>query len=124
MLSSDRSTAISQTGKDKPMIRHCVWINFRDDVAADERASLLAEIAALQHDLPGILSVSVGRNATPETGMDKGFADGFIVDFADASARDTYLDDADHRRIGGKLVESAQGGTDGIIVFDLDIKGD
>ncbi|OCP17979.1 MULTISPECIES: Dabb family protein [unclassified Ensifer] len=105
------------------MIRHCVFIRFRPEIPADEKASIFAEIAALKSRLPGLLATHAGANVSPETGMDKGYAEGFIVDFADAAARDAYLDDPQHRQTGAKIVAAAQGGTDGIFVYDLEVRG-
>jgi hypothetical protein len=69
------------------MIRHCVFIRFRSEVSDAEKAAIFAEIAVLKERLPGFLAIHSGANVSPETGMDKGYADGFIVDFADARAR-------------------------------------
>ncbi|MBP1885572.1 Dabb family protein [Sinorhizobium mexicanum] len=103
------------------MIRHCVFIRFRPDVANAEKEAIFAEIAALRDRLPGFLAAHVGVNVSPETGMDKGYGEGFMVDFADAAARDAYLEDADHRRTGAKLVAAAEGGVQGVLVYDLEI---
>ncbi|ASJ73817.1 Dabb family protein [Granulosicoccus antarcticus] len=103
------------------MIRHCVFIQFRSSVTAEQRDELFAEISALQLHLTGILAVHIGANVSPETGMDKGFADGFMVDFAGAEARDAYLVDAAHQRAGARLVEAAEGGAAGILVYDLEM---
>lgn len=103
------------------MIRHCVFIRFRPTVSEPEKASLLAEIAALKPRIPGFLAAHIGRNVSPETGMDKGYAEGFIVDFANAAARDAYLVDPEHQKTGAKLVAAATGGADGILVYDLAI---
>lgn len=102
------------------MIRHCVFIRFKPAISAAYRAELFSEIAALRNRLPGILTVHIGGNVSPETGMDKGFADGFIVDFADSFARDAYLADPVHRETGARLVAAAEGGLDGILVYDLE----
>lgn len=103
------------------MIRHCVFIRFRPEVSGTEKAALFAEIAALQQRIPGFLAAHIGRNVSPETGMDKGYAEGFIVDFADAAARDAYLSDPEHRKTGAKLVDAARGGIEGILVYDLEV---
>jgi hypothetical protein len=55
--------------------------------------------------------------------MDKGFAEGFIVDFTDAVARDAYLEDEEHRKTGAKIVAAAEGGVAGILVYDIEIAG-
>lgn len=107
--------------KVSPVIRHCVFIRFRDDVVAAARQDIYSDLAALCGKLPGVLSFHAGANVSPETGMDKGFGEGFIIDFADAQARDTYLDDAGHRAIGGRIVAAAAAGVQGVFVFDLDM---
>jgi hypothetical protein len=105
------------------MIRHCVFLRFRPEVTDGERRAMLGEIAALKGRLPGFLAVHIGANVSPEAGMDKGYRDGFIVDFRDAAARDTYLADPLHQATGRKLVAAAEGGIDGILVYDLEIAG-
>jgi hypothetical protein len=105
------------------MIRHCVFVRFRPDVPAALRQSIFAEIAELRLRLPGILAVHAAANTSPETGMDKGYSDGFIVDFADAQSRDAYLADPEHQRTGAKIVATAKGGVQGILVYDLEIAG-
>ena len=103
------------------MIRHCVFIRFRPEISETEKAALFAAIAALRPRVPGFLAAHIGRNVSPETGMDKGYADGLIVDFADAAARDAYLVDPEHRKTGAKLVAAAVGGAEGILVYDLEV---
>jgi hypothetical protein len=105
------------------MIRHCVFIKFRPEIGADQKREIYTEIQALQSRLPGMLAVHVGDNVSPETGMDKGFAEGFIVDFEDGRARDLYLADPEHRKTGGKIVAAAIGGVEGIFVYDIEIAG-
>lgn len=105
------------------MIRHCVFIRFRREITAEQRRALLAEIAELKDRLPGIQAVHIGTNVSPEEGMDKGYGEGFIVDFKNAAARDAYLADPVHQATGRKLVAAAQGGVEGIFVYDLDTRG-
>jgi hypothetical protein len=104
------------------MIRHCVFIRFRPTVSEPEKAALMAEIAALKPRIPGFLAAHIGRNVSPETGMDKGYAEGFIVDFADAAARDAYLVDPEHQKTGARLVAAAVGSAEGILVYDLEVE--
>ena len=103
------------------MIRHHVFIRFRESVTDAEIDRLLDEVSGLGALLPGIAAIHVGANSSPEVGMDKGFARGFIVDFESARYRDGYLDDDRHRAVGAKLVAAADGGTDGIFVYDLEV---
>ena len=103
------------------MIRHCVFINFQSNITQSHKAELFNLLDALKLRLSGILSVNVGSNVSPESGMDKGYSDGFIIDFATAADRDNYLVDPEHQRIGAELVNAAEGGVDGILVFDLSV---
>ena len=102
------------------MIRHCVFIRFKADISAAERTSILADIAALQPLVPGYLSVEIGPNVSPE-GLGKGYTDGFIIDFKDAAARDAYLVHPAHEKAGGRIVAAADGGVDGVFVYDFEI---
>ncbi len=103
------------------MIRHCVFIRFGDDVESAHRQSLFQQLEALQSRLEGILAFHGGVNVSPETGMDKGFADGFMIDFASVEARDAYLEDEAHQAIGAQLVAAAVDGANGILVYDMEI---
>ncbi len=103
------------------MIRHCVFIHFRSEVSKSQRDALFDQIVALQARLEGMAAVQLGKNVSPEVGMDKGFADGFMIDFNSREDRDAYLIDAEHQAIGARLVESAVGGAAGILVYDMEI---
>lgn len=100
------------------MIRHCVWVRFRADVPAAERQAIYDQLAALRGHLKGIEAMSFGPNVSPE-GLHQGFADGFMIDFVDAAARDAYLMDEAHGKAGARLVAALEGGRDGLIVFDI-----
>ena len=102
------------------MIRHVVLINFRPEL--DEYAINLAlnSVALLKDKIDGILAVTAGANNSPEN-LEKGFRHGFVIDFRDAAARDAYLPHPEHTKVGKGLVEAAQGGVAGILVFDYEI---
>lgn len=102
------------------MIRHCVFVKFRTDVSATERADIYAGLAALVGQIDGLLRADFGPNISPE-GMAKGFNDGFIMDLADAAARDRYLVDPAHKAAGARLVAALEGGREGLLVFDLQL---
>ncbi|WP_421761556.1 Dabb family protein [Devosia sp.] len=102
------------------MIRHCVFVKFRADVPRAERQAIYDQLAALRAHLKGIGAMSFGANVSPE-GLHQGFADGFTIDFADATARDAYLVDPAHQAAGGRLVAALEGGTKGLLVFDIEV---
>ena len=103
------------------MIRHCVFIRFRTEVSQAEKDGIWANIRALKAVVPGYLAAYIGSNVSPETGMDKGFSEGFVIDFADSAARDAYLVHPDHEKAGGRIGAAADGGVAGILVYDLKV---
>lgn len=103
------------------MIRHCVFLKFKTEISDAEKQSLYVELKALGAILPGIVKFDAMANSSPEIGMDKGYSDGFIIDFDTAKSRDIYLDAPEHKAVGAKLVAASQGGADGILVFDMEI---
>ena len=102
------------------MIRHIVLIRFREDVPLTVIADIFKDLVALTDKLPGVRSITCGTSDSPEK-MERGYMHGFVVDFEDGAALEGYQDDADHRVIGGRLIENAVGGRDGILVFDLPV---
>lgn len=100
------------------MIHHCVWIRFRTDINQQTRDGLLQEIADLVGVIPGLQAVHRSRNARFED-LDHGFEDGFIAVFDNRTALQAYQDHPAHQATGKRLVESAQGGLQGLLVFDL-----
>ena len=104
------------------MIRHCVFIRFKSDTPPLVKTEIYRSIAALKSRLGGMLAVHAGQNVSPETGMDKGYTYGFVIDFDDDVSRDVYLEDAEHKEIGARIVAHAEGGVEGVLVFDLDMK--
>jgi len=101
------------------MIQHCVWLRFRPEVSAQERSALFQALADLVGEVPGLRAVRFGRNARYED-LDHGFADGFVADFDDAAALAAYQAHSAHRATGARLVAAAQGGLQGLLVFDLE----
>ena len=100
------------------MIRHIVLLKARPDVTEAHIATIFADLHAL--NLPGLLAIHSGRSESPEK-IERGYLHGFTIDFADWQALATYQDHPDHKRVGAALVAAAEGGIDGILVFDLPI---
>jgi hypothetical protein len=98
------------------MIRHIVLLKARPEVSEDHIATIFADLHRLE--LPGILSIHSGRSESPEK-IERGYLHGFTVDFTDWDALAAYQAHPDHKRVGAALVAAAQGGIDGILVFDL-----
>lgn len=102
------------------MIRHCVFVKFRNDVGAGERKAIHADLETLRQVIDGMETVQFSANVSPEP-FARGFTHGFIIDFRDSAVRDAYLVHEAHQRAGARLVAALEGGTDGLMVFDLDL---
>jgi len=102
------------------MIRHCVFATFRNDVPNAERIAIHADLEALRQVIDGMDAVKFSANVSPEP-FARGFTHGFTIDFRYAAARDAYLVHEAHQRTGARLVAALEGGTDGLMVFDLDL---
>lgn len=100
------------------MIRHIVLVRFRPDLGEDRIAALLAPLGPLSARLG--FAATWGRSESPEK-IERGFLHGFIADFADWAALEAYQNDPEHKAFGAGLVAHAQGGLDGILVFDLPV---
>ncbi len=102
------------------MIRHIVLVKFQPDLSEAEARELFAELHIIQSQVPGILSITSGRSESPEK-IERGYMHGFVVDFEDWDALETYQNHPDHKALGAKLVANAVGGLDGILVVDIPV---
>jgi Stress responsive A/B Barrel Domain len=99
------------------MIRHVVLLKLRN---ASESPQIFAALKSLQSQISGIVDIRCGIDCSPE-GLQRGYAHGFTVDFADAAARDAYLPHPAHQKVGAMIVAACEGGVDGILVLDWEI---
>jgi hypothetical protein len=104
------------------IIRHCVFIQFKNDITSAQKQAFYDELQGLNCILSGMVAFHAQANSSPEIGMDKGYSDGFIIDFDTPASRDAYLDAPEHKAVGAKLVAASKGGADGILVFDMVIE--
>ena len=102
------------------MIRHIVLIRFRTDVTEAQIAAMFAEIEEIRTKISGVLAITSGRSESPEK-IERGYMHGFVVDFEGWDALAAYQTHPDHKALGAKLVAHAEGGLDGILVFDLPV---
>lgn len=102
------------------MIHHCVFIHFRPETTEATKQGLWDELRALVGQVPGLREVRAGVNARYEN-LDHGFADGFIAVFDSPQSLAAYQAHPSHQATGAKLVQAAQGGLHGLLVFDLEL---
>jgi hypothetical protein len=102
------------------MIRHIVLVRFRPDVPEARIAAIFSDLERIRAFVPGILAITSGRSESPEK-IERGYRHGFVVDFQDWAALQAYQDHPEHKAVGAALVAHAEGGLDGILVFDLPV---
>jgi len=100
------------------MIRHIVLIRFRPEVTEAAITAIFDDLRSIKGQVPGLSAICAGRSESPEQ-IERGYLHGFTVDFSDWVALAAYQAHPDHKRVGAALVAHAQGGLDGILVFDL-----
>lgn len=101
------------------MIRHIVLTKFKAEISENVIAGIYRELEALSATLPGTSCFVGGRSKSPEQ-IERGYLHGFTIDFADWSDLERYANHPAHKVIGGKLVECAVGGIEGILVLDIE----
>ena len=102
------------------MIRHIVLTKFKPDTSEAIISDIYNGLSAVADALPGAKGFTGGRSESPEQ-IERGYMHGFVIDFDDWDALQTYADNPDHKALGGRLVENAVGGIDGILVLDLPV---
>ena len=102
------------------MIRHIVLIRHRPGLPAAEVRAIEAMFRALHARLDGFQAYHGGPDVNFE-GLDRGYRHGHVLDFADQAARMRYHDDPEHKALGARLVATAEGGVDGLLVVDLEV---
>lgn len=103
------------------MIRHMVFMKFAAETTQAARDAMMRDLAALQSEIDGMEDFRTGRNISPEVDFVHGLTDMFWIDFRDPQARDAYLANDMHKAIGGRIMESLEGGAKGIFVCDIDV---
>ena len=80
----------TQMGTQTPVYRHVVLFQFNDDTPESTVQGIEVAFRKLCAELPFVTGFEWGRNSSPEN-LDDGFTHCFLVTFADAHGRDTYL---------------------------------
>lgn len=100
------------------MIHHIVLVKYKAEVTESQIAALWQELHAMEGKIEGLVKMTSGKSESPEK-IERGYMHGFIAEFRDWDALERYQNHPDHKAFGAKLVAHAQGGIDGILVFDL-----
>lgn len=102
------------------MVRHIVLTRCAPGTSADTIGEIYAGLRAVSERLPGATNFTGGPSNSPED-LERGYTHGFSIDFDDHAALRAYADDPEHRALGARLVEAADGGIDGLLVVDLEV---
>jgi hypothetical protein len=81
---------------------HVVSLKLKEGTTPDQIKAIEEAFAALKTKIPGIASLHWGTNVSPEH-HDKGFTHCFVMTFASAKDRDTYLTHDEHKAFGKML---------------------
>ncbi|WP_375255693.1 Dabb family protein [Yoonia sp.] len=101
------------------MIRHIVLLDLPDGHNAAELAAIMQGLAELQDNLEGFMGFAHGPNRDIEA-MSANCVYAFTCDFVDEATSRIYLDNAQHKTLGARLVALCRGGAKGICVVDMD----
>ncbi len=89
-------TAMMCAAADK-QVHHMVMFTWKADTTADQAAAIEKALKGLKEKVPGIVSLTYGKQNSPEDAAKKhGFQYGLSVVFANAAARDGYITHVDH----------------------------
>jgi hypothetical protein len=97
-------------------VKHIVLIKFKDGSSEEQIGKFFDEVLDISETVPGVEDYVSGLNSSPEQ-QNQGLTHGFIMTFADATVRDTYLSTAEHERY--KALAATMVGTS--VVFDFEI---
>lgn len=97
-------------------VKHIALFKFKDGATAEQINQLFDDILDITENIDVIEDYVAGANNSPE-GLSQGYTHGFIMQFADAAARDAYLAHAEHERIKNLLLAHA----DSVLAFDFEV---
>lgn len=97
---------------------HVVLVRLRADVSTQELAQLAEAFSALPQHIAGLNSIRLGIEAGLEA-INRGYSWGFVATFDSQDALAAYQAHPAHKNASSLLLSCAQGGIDGVLVFDL-----
>jgi hypothetical protein len=92
----------AEAAKEEKVLRHAVFVKFKDDASAKDVDKVVAAFDALPKKIDAIKDYQAGKNISTY-GFDDGFTHCFLLTFADEAGRATYLPHPDHKAFGAAL---------------------
>lgn len=80
------------------MIRHLLFIQFKDDATPGQIDALGALFTAIPDKIDGVVSAEWGVNNSPEH-KNRGFTHAVVMTFADEAGRQNYLPHPEHKAL-------------------------
>ena len=102
------------------MIRHIVLLQIPSHVSEEKIAKIMGQLETAALAVPGMVAFCGGAKR-PGSGLSQGFTHAVNIDFVDEAARDVYLSEQDHDRVGIRLSEMTEGGLGGILIMNINI---
>ncbi|MEK4365417.1 Dabb family protein [Paenibacillus sp. FSL M8-0212] len=99
------------------MFEHLVVFKFNDKTTLAKQQEWVAQLLALQEQIPGIVALTAGINTTEETDRIQGYTIGLRVTFEDQDALRAYGPHPAHQA----FVASLDGWVEDVIVVDYAI---
>jgi hypothetical protein len=97
-----------------PAITHIVLVEWKNCVRSEALAELDVILDAFRTEIPGVVDVSFGPSMSPEH-LEAGYDWALVVTFANAVARDVYLDHPAHAPVAAFI----GAWNERLVVFDL-----
>ena len=95
-------------------VHHIVLVKINPS-KAQRAGELLTALENLRKLMPGFLTLSGGPYSSPE-GLNQGYTHGFLMTFANASARDHYLTHPEHEKVKEAFLPDLEG----VVAFDFE----
>jgi hypothetical protein len=102
------------------MIRHIVLLQIPSHVPDAEINAMIGQLEKAALAVPGMVAFCGGAKR-PGSGLSQGFTHAVNIDFVNEDARDVYLSELDHDRVGIRLSEMTEGGLGGILIMNISI---
>jgi hypothetical protein len=97
-------------------VKHIVLVKFKDGTSEEQITQLFDELLDSTEVIPGIEDYVSGAHSSPEN-LNHGYTHGFIMTFADASARDSFLPHPENERVKALMTPHV----DSMIVVDFEV---
>jgi hypothetical protein len=97
-------------------VKHVALFKFKDGTAGEQIDKVLDTLLEMTETIPGIEDYVAGTNNSPEA-LNEGLTHGFVMTFADAATRDTYLTHPEHERVKTDVLPHIER----VLVFDFEV---